>query len=130
MRRDWKFCDHEATLTIFSDNRKFAPWGLFGGGDGAASKYILNPDGEAREQPSKGNLKLPPDSVISYRTPGGGGYGPPLDREAEQVLADVIDGKVTPERARDAYGVVVDVERREVDVEATAALRRKLRGQK
>ena len=127
VRRDWKFCDHDATLTVFSDNRKFAPWGLFGGGAGAASRYILNPDGEAEEQPSKITLKLPPDSVISYRTPGGGGYGPALEREAGRVLSDVIDGKVTPERARDTYGVVVDVERREVDLEATQRLREQLR---
>ncbi len=123
VRRDWKFCDHEATLTIFSDNRKFAPWGLFGGGDGAASKYILNPDGEAAEQPSKITLKLPPGSVISYRTPGGGGYGPALERDVDKVLSDVIDGKVTPERAREVYGVVIDVEKREVDLKATEKLR-------
>ena len=33
LRRDWMFPGHEATLTVFSDNRKFAPWGLFGGGE-------------------------------------------------------------------------------------------------
>lgn len=113
-------------MTIFSDNRKFAPWGLFGGGSGASSKYILNPDGEAVEQPSKITLKLASDSVISYRTPGGGGYGPALEREVDKVLADVIDAKVTAERARQVYGVVIDVEKREVDLEATKKLRAEL----
>ncbi len=126
VRRDWKFCDHEVTLTIFSDNRKFRPWGLFGGGEGAASKYVLNPDGEALEQPSKITLKLAPDSVVSYRTPGGGGYGSALEREVERVLADVVDGKVTPERARSVYGVVVDLQERTADLEATQALRVRL----
>ena len=127
MRRDWRFIDHEATLTIFSDNRKFAPWGLFGGGSGAPSRYVLDPDGEAQEQPSKVTLNLPPDAVISYRTPGGGGYGPACERDPERVLADVVDGKVTPERARQVYGVLVDVEKRQVDDEATAALRARMK---
>jgi N-methylhydantoinase B len=123
VRREWKFCDHEATLTVFSDNRKFAPWGLFGGESGASSKYILNPDEEARELPSKVTLRLKPNSVISYRTPGGGGYGPAIERDPELILSDVINGKVTPNRARDVYGVVVDCENRTVDLEATHRLR-------
>ena len=126
LRRDWKFPGHEATLTIFSDNRKFAPWGLFGGGSGASSKYILNPDGEAKELPSKVTLHLQPGSVISYRTPGGGGYGPPLERDPERVLQDVTQGKVTPERARDAYGVVLEESGKAVDLQATRTLRTRL----
>ena len=123
LRRDWKFPGHEATLTVFSDHRKLSLWGLFGGEPGARSKYILNPDGEARELPSKVTLHLEPDSVISYRTPGGGGYGPPLERDPELVLQDVIQGKVSCQRARDVYGVVIDLAAREVNSQATRELR-------
>ncbi len=123
VRRDWKFRDHESTLTIFSDSRKFPPWGLFGGGSGAPSKYILNPGGETKELPSKITLRLPPDSVISYRTPGGGGYGPATDRDPEKVLTDVIESKVSLQRAREIYGVVIDFEKRLVDKKATKKLR-------
>ena len=128
LRRDWKFPGHEATLTVFSDNRKFAPWGLFGGGSGSPSRYILNPDGEAKELPSKVTLNLQPGSVISYRTPGGGGYGTPLERDPERVLQDVAQGKVTPDRARDIYGVVLDATGKAVDLEATRLRRRRLSG--
>ena len=76
------------------------------------------PDGEARELPSKVTLHLEPDSVISYRTPGGGGYGPPLERDPERVLQDVIQDKVTAQRARDVYGVVIDLAAKEVDSQA------------
>ena len=126
LRRDWKFPDHEATLTVFSDHRKLSLWGLFGGEAAARSKYILNPDTEARELPSKVTLHLEPDSVISYRTPGGGGYGPPLERDPELVLQDVIQGKVSRQRARDAYGVVIDLAAREVNSQATRELREEL----
>lgn len=128
LRRDWMFPGHEATLTVFSDNRKFAPWGLFGGGSGSPSRYILNPDGEAKELPSKITLQLQPGSVISYRTPGGGGYGPPLARDPERVLEDVAQGKVTPDRARDIYGVVLDATGDAVDLQATRTRRRRLSG--
>ena len=128
LRRDWKFPGHEATLTVFSDNRKFAPWGLFGGGSGSPSRYILNPDGEAKELPSKITLQLQPGSVISYRTPGGGGYGTPLARDPERVLEDVAQGKVTPDRARDIYGVVLDATGDAVDLQATRTRRRRLSG--
>ncbi len=128
LRRDWMFPGHEATLTVFSDNRKFAPWGLFGGGSGSPSRYILNPDGEAKELPSKITLQLQPGSVISYRTPGGGGYGTPLARDPERVLEDVAQGKVTPDRARDIYGVVLDATGKAVDLEATRVRRRRLSG--
>ena len=128
LRRDWTFPGHEATLTVFSDNRKFAPWGLFGGGSGSPSRYILNPDGEAKELPSKITLNLQPGSVISYRTPGGGGYGTPLERDPERVLQDVAQGKVTPDRARDIYGVVLDATGKAVDIEATRRRRRRLSG--
>lgn len=126
LRRDWKFPGHEATLTVFSDNRKFAPWGLFGGGSGSPSRYILNPDGEAKELPSKVTLQLHPGSVISYRTPGGGGYGTPLERDPERVLEDVAQGKVTPDRARDIYGVVLDASGKSVDLQATRTRRGRL----
>ncbi|WP_205697680.1 hypothetical protein [Conexibacter sp. SYSU D00693] len=65
---------------------------------------------------------------------GGGGYGSPLDRPAEKVLADVCDGFVTARRAEDAYGVVLtgDPDRWEtlaVDEQATAGRRAQLRAQ-
>ena len=46
--------------------------------------------------------------MISVRTCGGGGYGPPEERDPERVLRDVLEGKVSAERARDVYGVAID----------------------
>jgi N-methylhydantoinase B len=56
---------------------------------------------------------------------GGGGFGDPLEREAERVLADVRSGYVSLEAARRDYGVAVRQygRRFELDVEATTALR-------
>ena len=55
-------------------------------------------------------IQLKADDVVSYRTAGGGGYGPAEDRDPDAVLRDVRDGKVSLERARQIYGVIVDPE--------------------
>ena len=123
LRRDWQFPDHEATLTVFSGHRKKGPWGLFGGHAGKPSSYTLNPAGEARELASKITLDLAPDDIVSYRTPGGGGYGDPSEREPQDVLQDVLDGKVSVERARNVYGVAVDTTSGTIDVKTTQNLR-------
>jgi N-methylhydantoinase B len=60
--------------------------------------------------------------VISVRSCGGGGYGPPGERDPENVLRDVLEGKVSRERARDEYLVVIDGDG--VDQAATTELRR------
>lgn len=123
LRRDWEFPDHDVTLTIFSGHRKKGPWGLFGGQPGKPSSYTLNPDGRAKDLPSKITLDLAPGDVISYQTPGGGGYGDPLQRDPQAVLEDVMDEKVSVQRAREVYGVVVDTVCGSVNVDATRRLR-------
>ncbi len=119
--REWQFRNHQTTLTVFSDGRKFAPWGLQGGGKGSFAQYTLNPDTENRDLPSKITLTLEPNAIVSYRTPGGGGFGSALDRDPEAVLRDVIDEKVSRERARQVYGVVLNDHT--IDLKATDQLR-------
>jgi N-methylhydantoinase B len=46
-------------------------------------------------------------TVVRYRTCGGGGWGPASERDPAAVLADVVEGKVSVERAREVYGVEV-----------------------
>ena len=53
---------------------------------------------------------------------GGGGYGPPHERAPARVLADVAEGWISKERARDVYAVVIDDAMR-VDEAATQKLR-------
>jgi N-methylhydantoinase B len=60
--------------------------------------------------PSKFSLELQPGEVFSIQMGGGGGYGPPAERDPEAVLADVLAGKVSLQRAQDVYGVAIDPE--------------------
>jgi N-methylhydantoinase B len=41
--------------------------------------------------------------VFTFHCGGGGGYGPPSERDREAVLADVRDGYVSEEQARKHY---------------------------
>lgn len=109
LRRDY-FFDHEASFTILSDRDRWGPHGLFGGLPGKVANYMLNPDSDTVELGSKVTVQLKPGDVVSFRTCGGGGYGPPEDRDPQLVLRDVRDGKVSPARARKIYGVSIDTD--------------------
>jgi N-methylhydantoinase B len=66
------------------------------------------------------------DVLFEFSAPGGGGFGDPLKRESGLVLQDVKAGYVSFELARDAYGVVIDPEKLEVDVRQTNTLREQI----
>lgn len=123
VRRDYTFPGYTPSFSILSDKAKYAPWGLFGGGAARPAKYILNPDSaSSRELPSKVTLSLQPGDVISVQTPGGGGCAPVQQRPPALVAADVAAGKISVERARQVYGVIVDPATCTIDEQATAAL--------
>jgi N-methylhydantoinase B len=91
--------------------------GFAGGHEGACGGISLS-TGQRIE--SKGSLELAPDTVITLELPGGGGFGNPLSRNPDQVLADVESGLESIERARETYGVVIDPSTLEVDANATS----------
>jgi N-methylhydantoinase B len=124
LRRDYMFPE-EATFTVLADRDKFGPRGLFGGEHGSTSIYAVHRNGEDEEErlSSKTTLQLQPGDVISYRTSGGGGYGAPHKRDPEAVLGDVLQGKISAERARERYGVEIDIESQLVNDSATRELR-------
>lgn len=109
VRRDYDFYGKNATFSLLTDRTKSEPWGLFGGHSANSSKFILNPErDDERLLGSKSTTDLDPTDVVSIRTPGGGGYGDPLEREAECVVNDVNNGKVSRGAAAEEYGVIVD----------------------
>jgi N-methylhydantoinase B len=68
--------------------------------------------------------------IVRVVTTGGGGWGNPLEREPELVQRDVIEGKVSPEAARNDYGVVLTGPAHAVDMDATAKLRQSMGAQR
>ena len=103
IRRDFEFPYADCTFTVLSDGRKFAPWGLAGGHSARPAHFILDPEGEHRELPSKTTVEVPRGGCIRVETPGGGGFGDPHGRDREAVARDVRDGKISDKLARQVY---------------------------
>ena len=125
--REYVFPEHEPVFTTLADRAKFPPWGLFQGGDGQPARYLSISNGNPRKLPSKGTAQVELNEHVRVETCGGGGYGPPWERDPELVLRDVREEKISPARARDAYGVVVDTERWTVDLAETQRLRQDMK---
>jgi N-methylhydantoinase B len=120
LRKDYRF-ERPTSFTILADRERVGPHGVDGGHDGRVAEYVHVRDGVATRLGSKSTLDLEPGDVVSIRTCGGGGYGPPVERDPELVLRDVREGKVSPERARTVYRVAMAGDG--IDEDATAALR-------
>ena len=98
----------ELRLSVAMDRHRFPAPGLFGGENGAHSRLFVH-DGNQdwREITKVAGYRLSRGSLISHRSGGGGGFGPPRARDPARVLADVVAGYVTPESARDRFGIVI-----------------------
>jgi N-methylhydantoinase B len=120
LRKDYRF-ERPTTFTILADRDKSGPAGAFGGHDGRVAEYVLRRGGVETRLGSKTTIELEAGDVVSCRTCGGGGYGPPEERDPELVARDVREGKVSPGRARDVYRVALVAGA--VDETATIALR-------
>ena len=68
-----------------------------------------------------------PKPIAGIYTSGGGGWGDPLDRPIADVRGDVLGGFVSPESAREDYGVMIDA-RGVIDDAATVRSREAKRG--
>ncbi len=96
--------DQGTTLTIRPDLMKYPAEGLRGGHRGSAGDVVMNGERMHRFVPHQFKQG---DEVI-LRVPGGGGYGPPAERQREAVLQDVALGLVSPAQAQAVYGVPLE----------------------
>ena len=112
-----------ATVTVRGlDRFRFQPWGVAGGGCGRSAEAVLNPDAPGMRNIGKIDvLELQRGDVLRMITPSGGGFGDPFQRDPGLVLAEVIDGLLSPAQAISQYGVVIAGG--SIDTAATAALR-------
>jgi N-methylhydantoinase B len=127
MIRDYRFLEREGALQLRTDRQRYLPWGLAGGKPGAPSSNFLVTGTHTRPLASKEYLVLHNGDLLRHTLAGAGGHGDPFERDPARVAADVADGKVSVERARLDYGVVLDERSGEPDKAATEALRNELR---
>ncbi|MXR39959.1 hydantoinase B/oxoprolinase family protein [Halobaculum sp. WSA2] len=106
LRRDIRVRGHTARFSLLAERHESHPYGLNGGGEGAnGAAYLVDGSGDELEKlPAKHTRDLPAGTVVSVRTPGGGGHGDPADRPDEAIERDLRLGKLTPETAHEEYG--------------------------
>lgn len=102
--RSFEVLKDGTNFACYSDRAKFAPWGLFGGEEGARTRIELKRGDRVMTLDTKTRMDLERGDVLTIYTAGGGGYGPPSDREGARIARDIRNGFVTAEAATDAYG--------------------------
>ncbi len=68
--REFHFLE-PTTVTLLTERRRHAPWGVAGGGDGAPGRNLL----DGQPLPGKVSLEIREGQVLRIETPGGGGWG-------------------------------------------------------
>ena len=75
VRRSIQLLTEKAILSIQSERRKHAPFGLLGGENGIKGRNILLTESDRIELPSKITKEIKKGDTVIIETPGGGGYG-------------------------------------------------------
>lgn len=126
VQRRWHVLEDISLISVIEQTKRPA-WGVDQGKDSVPNRLTIGwGSDDAREVAKVAGYPVRRGQRILLETGGGGGWGNPHERPTEVVLADVIDGYVSPEGAEADYGVVTIVNedgRRIIDTDATARAR-------
>ena len=108
VRADDRAVEGDLRFAPFFDRTRVAAPGRDGGHPGGLGDYCLRlaldaPDAEVRRPHPKATTFVSPGADIVMDLPGGGGIGDPRDRDPAHVVADLRDGYISPEAARQTY---------------------------
>ena len=125
----------KAVMSYCCDRSRNVAWGVAGGLPSTPHGVWLNKGTDRQRYLGAvfSNVPVSPGDAFTRPSAGGGGYGDPLERPTAEVLADVVDGYVSVDRAAIDYGVVIrvidaDLDAYEVDEAASAVRREEIRG--
>lgn len=122
-----------AQVYTYVVGKRFPMPGIGGGRPGSPNKLMVRAGGpDVHEVGDTATyIQHAAGECYEYHYGGGGGWGDPLDRPAEQVLSDVLDEYVSIDAAAREYGVVLTGDLWEltlaIDAEATTVRRAAMR---
>jgi N-methylhydantoinase B len=122
--REYEVLAPSASLSASFGRSIERPWGLLGGDRGSCNRVEVTRSCEVIRGARLPTLALSAGDRVKLITGGGGGFGDPLDRPLQDVVADVRDGYITAEQAEQQYRVVLS-DTGELNEAATASLRTK-----
>ncbi len=124
-----RFGGEESKGVVFGDgvDEETRAFGLFGGKAGSINEMEFKfPDGSEHRPKSKEIVSdIPPGTILHQVAGGGGGYGQPTLRPAEQVIREVRNGTLSLQKAKEEYGIVLDPKTLNLDESKTERLRQK-----
>lgn len=103
--RQYRLLADTAVLQLRADRHEHPPYGLFGGRPAACSRNLIDTGDGWTALPAKVTREITKGSRIRHEQAGGGGWGDPAHRDRAAIAADLRDGKISPERAEQDYGV-------------------------
>jgi N-methylhydantoinase B len=106
VRRDIRFRSPGEFLSVIKKT-KTRPWALEGGHEPDPNQVIVFPGTDREHRVSTKRVAVSPGDRVTLLTAGGGGHGDPRERDPEAVRRDVAEGYVSPEAARQIYGVEI-----------------------
>jgi N-methylhydantoinase B len=91
-------------VTTTLEQTTHPPQGLFGGGTGRCNSVtVVRADGSVTKHVKESAVFVERDAVVCIDTGGGGGYGPPEERDPEAVRKDLAEGYISTAHAERHY---------------------------
>lgn len=97
---DFQMRTHKPALAnTAGDGARYGSFGMLGGEDGPPHRYRLLSQGEEPRvlKTKEVGIVVRPGDVFEIRSGGGGGWGPPQERDPQARAQDVLEGFVTGE---------------------------------
>lgn len=127
----------DCVVSVLGDRVDRRPFGIVGGGSAAPNHIEFRTDGKTWIPPMRSKFegqRLAPGDAFAACSPGGGGFGDPLERDPEAVELDLNLGYISRATAERDYGAVIAEEtavgeraRYRLDQPATSARREEMK---
>jgi len=101
--------DSPIELVYVSDGHQTPSRGVRGGQNGSIAEHRKRRRDDTEESlGGASHIRLEPGETIISISGGGGGYGPPIERDPARIQKDLEEGWISAERARTIYGLPLD----------------------
>jgi N-methylhydantoinase B len=100
----------ECVTSVLGDRVDYKPFGIAGGGDAEPNAVRIHSGGRAWAPDFRSKIEREPlraGDGVQAASPGGGGYGDPLEREPAEIERDLNLGYVSRATAEAQYGAVI-----------------------
>jgi N-methylhydantoinase B len=128
----------ECVVSALGDRVDHVPFGIAGGKEAAPSLVRFGVGGHEMTPPMRSKIekqRMREGDWLAAASPGGGGFGEPLERDLESVERDLNMGYISRRTAEEVYGAVVSERMRKigaprymVDPAASARKRARMQG--